>query len=765
MTNEQLEQVDPVCAMKVDSEKSQYRCNNEGQEYFFCSVHCLESFKKNPQKYLQKQPQNQPLHVATEYTCPMDPQIIQDHPGNCPICGMALESKMIETAPHDDSEYKNMFFRFWIGMLFSIPVVVLAMSSMFPAFDHSISSNLSRWLQFLLSTPVVLWAGWPFFQRGWQSIVNHCLNMFSLVSLGIGVAYIYSLIVFFFPHLFPSTFLHEGEMPLYFETAAMITVLVLLGQVLELKARSQTSQAIKALLGRSAKSARIIENGIEREIPIDQVKAGDILRVRPGEKIPVDGSLIEGKSFVDESMMTGESIPTKKEMHDAVIGGSINQNGCFLMRAEKVGSETLLSRIVQMVVEAQRSRAPIQSLVDLVSSYFVPTVLCIALLTFIIWAWIGPEPSFVYGLINAVAVLIIACPCALGLATPMSIMVGMGRGAEAGVLIKNASALEKLEKVKTIIVDKTGTLTEGKPKITDIISLEAGKENEVLQYAAAVEQNSEHPLAHSLMQGAKERFIRLAKVENFHSFTGRGVYGLVEGHEVLAGNLKLLEERKVNGLAILVQKTKELQNQAQTVIFVAIDGQSVGLIAVSDPIKTSSLDAVRVLHKLGLHIIMLSGDNEETAWSIAKTLGIDEVHAHVLPGYKQEFIKQKKKEGAFVAMAGDGINDAPALAAADVGIAMGTGTDVAMESADVTLVKGDLMGIVRGVALSHAMMRNIRQNLFLAFIYNSLGIPIAAGLFYPFTGLLLSPIVAAFAMSLSSVSVIVNALRLRRINL
>lgn len=762
MSNDPL---DPVCGMQVNPDQSPYKFMNENQEYFFCSEHCLENFKKDPQKYLHQQSRNQPLNTANEYTCPMHPQIIQDHPGNCPICGMALEPKITEMGSHDDSEYQNMLFRFWVGMAFSIPVFFFAMNVMFSVLGHYISPNQSNWLQFLLSTPVILWAGWPFFERGWESIINRHLNMFSLISLGVGVAYIYSVIAFFFPHLFPSTFLHQGEVPLYFETAAIITVLVLLGQVLELKARSQTGQAIKALLGVAAKTARIVVQGKERKIPIDQVKVGDILRVRPGDKIPVDGSVIEGKSFVDESMVTGESMPVEKEANNPVIGGSINQKGSFLMQAERVGSETLLSRIVHMVAEAQRSRAPIQSMADEVSSYFVPIVVFIAILTFIIWTWIGPEPSSVYGLVNAVAVLIIACPCALGLATPMSIMVGIGRGAEAGVLIKNAGALEKLEKVNTIVVDKTGTLTEGKPKITRIISVERGQENEVLRLAAAIEQNSEHPLANSIIKGAEERSISLAKAENFQSHTGGGVSGRVEGHEILVGKLSLLEERKVSSHAMLLQRAEELQMQAQTVIFVAIDSHAAGLITVSDPIKTSTPDAVNELHKLGLKIIMLSGDNEQTAQSVAKKLGIDEVHANVAPDYKQQFIEQSKNKVGFVAMAGDGINDAPALAAADVGIAMGTGTDVAIESADVTLVKGNLMGIVRAIHLSHAMMRNVRQNLFFAFVYNALGIPIAAGLLYPFTGLLLNPMIAALAMSLSSVSVIINSLRLRKTKL
>jgi Cu+-exporting ATPase len=762
MTNDQL---DPVCGMKVNSDQTPYKFNNEGKDYFFCSEHCLESFKKNAQKYLHQQSKHEPLNTASEYMCPMHPQVIQDHPGNCPICGMTLEPKVIEGGHQDDSEYKSMLLRFWIGMACSIPVFLLAMGGMFPALDRYISPHLSRWLQFLLSSPVILWAGWPFFQRGWQSIISRHLNMFSLISLGVGVAYIYSLIAFLFPYLFPSTFLHQGEVPLYFETAAMITVLVLLGQILELKARSQTSQAIATLLDRAAKTAKIVEQGVEREIPINEVKIGDILRVRPGDKVPVDGVLIDGKSFIDESMVTGESMPVEKEINHLVVGGSINQNGSFLMRAERVGSETLLSRIVQMVAEAQRSRAPIQSMADQVSSYFVPIVVFIALLTFIIWVWTGPQPSFVYGLVNAVAVLIIACPCALGLATPMSVMVGIGKGAEAGVLIKNAGALEKLEKVKTIIVDKTGTLTEGRPKITQIISADQGTENEVLRFAASIEQNSEHPIANSIVQGAKERSISLGKVENFQSYTGGGVSGRVGEQEVLVGKLNLLEERGISVTAELLKKAQEQQMQAQTVILVSINNQAAGLIAVSDPIKTSTPDAVSELHKLGLKIIMLSGDNEQTAQAVAKTLGIDEVHANVTPDHKHHFIEQAKSKVGLVAMAGDGINDAPALAAADVGIAMGTGTDVAMESADVTLVKGDLRGIARAIHLSHAMMGNVRQNLFFAFIYNALGIPIATGVLYPFTGLLLNPIIAALAMSLSSVSVIMNSLRLRKTKL
>lgn len=756
---------DPVCGMNIDfSAQATYKFSYQDQEYFFCNQSCLENFKQNPDKYLHLGSEGKSTTPSIEYTCPMHPEIVQDQPGNCPICGMTLEPKNIETKV-DDSEYKDMRHRFWIGVIFSMPVLLLAMGSMIPAFEHFISLTLSHWIQFILSTPVILWGGWPFFERGWRSVVNRHLNMFSLISLGVGVAYLYSVVAFFFPHAFPISFLHQGEVPLYFETAAIITVLVLLGQVLELKARSQTSQAIKALLGRAAKSARIIVNGEEKEVSIDQVKVGDILRIRPGDKIPVDGKITEGKSTIDESMISGEPLPIEKEPGSNVIGATINQTGSFLMRTEKVGSETLLSRIVHMVADAQRSRAPIQSLADKVSSYFVPAVILVAILTFIVWALIGPQPSFIYGFVNAVGVLIIACPCALGLATPMSIMVGMGRGAEDGVLIKNAEALEKLEKVKTIIVDKTGTLTEGKPKLTQVISNDLRKENEILRLAAAVENNSEHPLAASIVQGAKERSISLPTVENFQSVTGGGVIGNVENHEVVVGKPNFLQERKVNGVTALKQQAQELQQQAQTVMFVAIDGRAAGLITVSDPIKSSTPDAIQQLHQLGQKIVMLSGDNEQTAQSVAKKLGIDEVHADVTPDYKQEFVKQANGKDGFVAMAGDGINDAPALAAADVGIAMGTGTDVAMESADVTLVKGDLIGIVRAIHLSHAMMKNIRQNLFFAFIYNILSIPIAAGILYPFTGLLLNPIIAALAMSLSSVSVIGNALRLRNIRL
>lgn len=752
---------DPVCGMQIASEEVSFKFDYQNQPYFFCSQNCLESFKLNPHGYLSSQTPDKPASFAAEYTCPMHPEVVQKHPGSCPICGMGLEPKKIEAVP-DDSEYKAMRFRFGLGLAFALPLLLLAMGGMFAAFDHFISPALSGWLQFILSTPVVLWAGWPFFERGWRSLVNRHLNMFTLISLGVGVTYLYSVIAFFFPQVFPSAFLLQGQVPLYFESAAIITVLVLLGQVLEISARSHTSQSIKALLGRAAKLARIIVNGEEKEISIDQVKVGDILRVRPGDKIPVDGKITAGKSNVDQSMISGEPIPVEKEVGSRVIGGTINQNGSFLMQAEKIGRETLLARIVEMVAEAQRSRAPIQSLVDKVAGYFVPLVVFVAILTFIAWAWLGPQPSFVYGLINAVAVLIIACPCALGLATPMSIMVGMGRGAEEGVLIKNAEALEKLEKVKTIFVDKTGTLTEGLPKLIEVISSQAGKENEILRLAAALEQNSEHPLASAIVRGAQERSIRIPKTENFQSITAGGVRGEVESHEVLVGTFNFLQERKIKSMRKLQEQAYELQKQAYTVMFVAIDGEVLGLITVSDPIKKSTLAALQDLNRLGQKIVMLSGDHELSARSVAKKLNIAEVHAGISPEDKQKIIQAAKRKDGLVAMAGDGINDAPALAAADVGIAMGTGTDVAMESADVTLIKGDLRGIVKALHLSHAMMKNIRQNLFLAFIYNVLCIPIAAGIFYPFTGLLLNPMIAALAMSLSSISVIGNALRLRK---
>lgn len=690
------------------------------------------------------------------YTCPMHPEIKKNKPGQCPICGMDLE--LLQPFVEEESaEYRYMLKRFWVGLGFTIPVLLLAMLGIY--LKNFINPSLSRWLQMILSAPVVLWAGWPFFKRGWLSLKNRSLNMFSLIALGIGTAFFYSVFALLFPQAFPKAFEHEGSVGIYFEVAAIITVLVLLGQVLEIKARSKTNLAIKLLLGRAAKTARIVQDGVEKEIPIDQVKAGDILRVRPGEKVPVDGKIEEGQSTLDESMMTGEPIPVEKGKNDRVTGGTINQTGGFLMIAEKVGSETLLARIIEMVAEAQRSRAPIQGLVDKVSSYFVPAVVAIALLSFFVWLFWGPEPAISYAIVNAVSVLIIACPCALGLATPMSIMVGMGKGAEAGVLIKNAEALEKLEEVRTLVVDKTGTLTEGKPKLNQIVSAGQWKEEELLLFAAAVEQNSEHPLAKAIIVGAQEKKLTLPKVENFQSITGKGVIGIVENREIFIG--KSIDEQ--NG--ILADKAKEFQNQGQTVIFVTVDKKVAGLMTISDPVKASTPSAISDLHHRGLKIIMLSGDNPRTARTVAQALNIDEFHGEVAPDQKQNFVNELKGKNGLVAMAGDGINDAPALAAADVGIAMGSGTDVAMESAEVTLVKGDLRGIARVINLSRGTMKNIRQNLFFAFIYNIAGIPIAAGILFPFTGLLLNPIIAALAMSFSSVSVVLNALRLRKLKL
>ncbi len=698
------------------------------------------------------------------YTCPMHPEIEQDHPGLCPICGMTLEPKDA-TVEADDSEYRDMLLRFWIGAALTVPILVLAANNMFPLlkFDDIVPENVSRWIQFIISTPVVLWSGWPFFKKAWYSLLNRSLNMFSLIALGVGAAYFYSAIAVVFPSLFPASFKDKGELFIYFEAAAVITVLVILGQVLELKAKSQTSQAIKALLGRTAKTAHIVVNSQEQEVSIDQVKAGDLLRVKPGEKIPVDGIVYEGSSFVDESMITGEPIPVEKKAKDNVTGSTINQTGSFLMEAQRVGSETLLARIVQMVSEAQRSKAPIQKLADTISGYFVPVVILVAVITFIVWALIGPEPRFVFALVNAVAVLIIACPCALGLATPMSIMVGVGRGAEMGVLIKNAEALEKLEKVNTVIMDKTGTLTEGKPSIMQIVVSSDWHDNELLRFAASVEKNSEHPLALAIVQGAQERNLNIPEVAEFKSVTGGGVTGITEGKKVFVGKPDLMNENKITGAASLQTQAKEAQEQAQTTIFVAIDGEVKGFIAVADPIKASTPKAIEDLHQLNIKVIILTGDNEYTARAVAKKLKIDEVHAGVNPKDKNILVQQLKHEGKIVAMAGDGINDSPALAAADVGIAMGTGTDVAMESAVVTLVKGDLNGIVRAITLSRSTMRNIRQNLFFAFIYNAAGIPIAAGILFPFIGLLLNPMIASAAMALSSVSVILNALRLKKV--
>ena len=698
----------------------------------------------------------------TIYTCPMHPQIEQDHAGNCPICGMTLEPKNVVPGSEDENqELRDMTRRFWIGAALSVPVFLLAMWHILPSAPDWVQSDWSRWTQFILSTPVVLWCGWPFFQRGWQSIVNRSLNMFTLISIGVGAAFFYSAVVMLLPQVFPPSFAAHGKIGVYFEAAAIITVLVLLGQVLELRARSRTGSAIRALLDLAPNTARVVRNGEEQDVPLDQVRGGDHLRVRPGEKVLVDGRVIDGKTSIDESMITGEPMPVEKADGDRVTGGTVNQTGSVVIEAERVGSETVLSQIVEMVAQAQRSRAPIQGLADKVAGWFVPSVIAIAVITFILWAVFGPEPRFAYAIVNAVAVLIIACPCALGLATPMSVMVGVGRGAQAGVLIKKAEAIELMEKVRTLVVDKTGTLTEGKPAVTEVLTADGTNDDELLALAAAVEKNSEHPLARALVDGATKRGLKIPVVTDFESTTGGGVIGRVGDRRIVVGKPKFLHDQGMHEMHNFAKRAADLQAQGNGIVFVAIDGRAVGIIAVSDPIKQSTPEAIERLHKLGIKVIMLTGDNERTARAVAEKLGIDEIEAGVEPQHKNERVRQLRERGQVVAMAGDGINDAPALAAADVGIAMGTGTDVAMESAGITLLKGDLRGIEKAVRLSRAMMSNIRQNLFFAFIYNSLGIPIAAGVLYPFFGILLSPIIAGAAMSLSSVSVIANALRLR----
>src|SRR5499426_1037876 len=709
-----------------------------------------------------------PPATKTEYVCPMHPQIVRDEPGSCPICGMALEPRVVTLEEEENPELKDMKRRFWVSVALTAPVLFLAMSEMIPGqpIQHALSPRLLTFIQFALATPVVLWGGWPFFERGWASIVNRSPNMFTLIAIGAGAAWLYSVIATFLPDIFPASFRGQGgEVAVYFEAAAVITTLVLLGQVLELRARSRTSSAIKMLLGLAPKTARIVRpNGVEEDIPLDQVGPGDLLRVRPGEKVPVDGVVIEGRSSVDESMVTGEPIPVEKTEGDKVTGGTVNVAGSFVMRAERVGADTLLAQIVRMVGEAQRSRAPIQRLADAVSAWFVPTVVIIAAITFLVWALAGPEPRMAYALVNAVAVLIIACPCALGLATPMSVMVGVGRGATAGVLIKNAEALETLEKVTTLVVDKTGTLTEGKPKLTMFANTGVVDDGTALWLAASLERGSEHPLAAAFVAAANERGVRLAPVSEFRSVTGKGVIGRVDGRAIALGNQSLLAELGVD-LGAGAEKAAEWRERGATVVFLAVDKRLAHLFGVEDPIKESSREAIRELHEEGLRIVMLTGDNRATAEAVARRLGIDEVIAEVLPEHKSEFVARLQSEGRVVAMAGDGVNDAPALARAHVGIAMGAGTDVAMESAGVTLVQGDLRGIARAINLSRATMRNIRQNLFFAFIYNALGVPIAAGALYPFIGLLLNPMIASAAMTFSSVSVITNALRLRKLGL
>ena len=698
------------------------------------------------------------------YTCPMHPQIRQKEPGSCPICGMALEPELVTGEEGPNPELADMTRRFWIGLILTLPVFFLEMGSHVLKL-HILDARTSNWAQMALGTPVVLWAGWPFFKRAWASIINRSLNMFTLIAMGTGVAWIYSIVAVLAPGWFPENFRTEhGVVSVYFEAAAVITVLVLMGQVLELKAREQTSGAIKALLKLAPATARRITDAGDEEIPLSHVHQGDLLRVRPGDKIPVDGVITEGKSSVDESMVTGESMPAKKEMGSTVIGGTINQTGSFIIRAEKVGQETMLAQIVKMVANAQRSRAPIQRLADTVSGTFVPAVILIALSAFAVWILYGPDPAFTYALIAAVSVLIIACPCALGLATPMSIMVGVGRGAQAGVLIRNAEALERMEKVNTLIVDKTGTLTEGKPRVTEIVAVGDYSQDDVLNISASLEKGSEHPLAYAIMMAAQEKNMKLAAVENFDSPTGKGVVGLIHGKTVALGNSLLLQEMGID-FSILAHQADELRANGATVIFAATDGKVVGLLAISDPIKKTTPDAIKQLQALGVQIVMLTGDTRKTAEAVAKTLGIAEVEAEVLPEDKARIVKTLREKGRIVAMAGDGTNDAPALAAADVGIAMGTGTDVAMESAGITLLKGDLMGIIRARRLSREVMKNIRQNLFFAFAYNAAGVPIAAGILFPTFGILLNPIIAAAAMALSSVSVIGNALRLKMLRI
>ena len=703
------------------------------------------------------------------YTCPMHPEIEREGPGACPICGMALEPRTpVAGTVEDDSELTDMTRRLWIGGVLTLPVFLLAMSHLFPGAPAWFSGDASRWVQFLLTTPVVLWAGWPFFVRGWQSLVSRHLNMFTLIAIGVGVAWFYSCVALLFPRLFPPALGHHEKPGLYFEAAAMITVLVLVGQVLELRARRRTGNAIRRLLDLTPPTARVVRDGEESEVALAEVRAGDQLRVRPGDKIPVDGTVVEGRSAVDESMITGEALPATKGPGDKAIGGTVNNTGSFIMKAERVGDETVLAQIVRMVSEAQRSTAPIQRLADKVSGYFVPIVLLAALITFIAWIGLGPDPRLAHAVINAVAVLIIACPCALGLATPMSIMVGVGRGAHAGVLVRNAEAIERMEKVTVVVVDKTGTLTEGKPRVTKVIAASGTTEDELLAAAASAESQSEHPLASAIVTGARQRGLSLDSVREFASETGGGVTAQTERGSIAVGQLDFARTRVGGAAAVpssLEDAAIELQKEGQTVVFVAMNNRFAGIIAIADPIKSSTGGAIDELRRLGLELIMLTGDNERTARAIAKKLGIDQVEAGAAPKEKHARIERLHREGAVVAMAGDGINDAPALAAADVGIAMGTGTDVAMESAGITLVKGDLNGIVHAIRLSRAVMRNIRQNLFFAFVYNALGIPIAAGVFYPFFGLLLSPVIAGAAMSLSSVSVIANALRLQRIRL
>jgi len=757
---------DPVCGMDVDTSKAMHRFELDGITYYFCNPRCLEKFRADPRRYLNSA-DSEPAPDAPEgtiWTCPMHPQIRQDHPGSCPICGMALEPLEPTAEEGPNPELADMTRRFWISAALTLPILLLVMGDELLRLGL-VPMRTSVWIQLVLSTPVVLWAGWPFFDRMWASLKTRNLNMFTLIGLGVGAGYGYSLVAAILPGIFPlSLRTMDGMVPVYFEASAVITTLVLLGQVLELRARAATGKAIRSLLGLVPKTARRVSDGKEEDIPLAHVHVGDILRIRPGEKIPVDGLVVEGRSAVDESMITGEPVPVEKSDGDTLTGATVNGTGTLLMRAERVGRDTMLSQIVRMVAAAQRSRAPIQKLADKVSGWFVPSVVAVSLLAFVVWSLFGPPPPLSHAIVNAIAVLIIACPCALGLATPMSIMVGTGRGASAGVLIKNAEALELMEKIDTLVVDKTGTLTVGKPKLIAVNPIGDFGEAEVLALAAALEKGSEHPLAAAVIEGAEERKIAIPHTRDFQSHTGKGVTGTVDGRQVALGNAALLGEFGVDASS-LDQQADQHRSRAEGVMFVAIDRKAAGLLVVADPVKDSAAEAIAELHRDGIRIVMLTGDNRRTAEAVARQVGIDEVIAGVLPDHKQAKVEELKSAGKHVAMAGDGINDAPALAAADVGIAMGTGTDVAMESAAITLVKGDLRGIVRARHLSRAVMRNIRQNLFFAFVFNAAGVPIAAGVLYPWFNILLSPIIAGAAMSLSSVTVIGNSLRLRGVKL
>ncbi|WP_409449651.1 heavy metal translocating P-type ATPase [Brevundimonas sp.] len=758
--------IDPVCGMSVDRAAAQHRAEHEGHDYVFCSAGCRTKFVADPGQYLGEKPKAKAAPSGTIYTCPMHPEVRQEGPGACPICGMALEPETVTTEVLPNHELKDFTRRLWVGAVLALPVLVLEMGGHLTGLMDRIPGQTSNWIQFALATPVVLWAGWPFFVRGWKSLLNRSLNMFTLIALGVGAAWIYSVVAVLAPGLFPSAMLRmDGSAPVYFEAAAVITVLVLVGQVLELRAREQTSGAIRALLDLTPKTARRVrEDGADEDVTLDLVAVGDRLRVRPGEKIPVDGEILEGRVAIDESLVTGESMPVTKEAGARVIAGSLNKTGSFLMRADKVGADTLLAQIVQMVAQAQRSRAPIQRLADLVSGWFVPAVVGIAVVAAIVWGLVGPDPRLSYALVAAVSVLIIACPCALGLATPISIMVGVGRGARAGVLIKNAEALERFEKVDTLVLDKTGTLTEGRPSVTAIRPVEGFDDVELLRLSASLERGSEHPLADAIVRAAADRNLTLSEASEFDSPVGRGVTGLVDGRRLFLGNARYLKEAGID-VATLEAEAEALRTEGATAIFVAIDGVVAGVLGIADPVKATTADAIRDLKAAGLRLVMMTGDNRTTAEAVARRLGIDDVRAEVLPQDKASVVEQLRSEGRVVAMAGDGVNDAPALAAADVGVAMGAGSDVAIESAGVTLLGGDLQGIVRARHLSKAVMGNIRQNLLFAFGYNTLGIPVAAGVLYPVFGLMLSPALAALAMALSSVSVIANALRLRAVRL